>query len=76
MGRKSKFDSAFKTKVVLDTLKGKETLSELAKGIAYKSVWMAYFYDYVLESENFASEINGLTLVSQANKSVINYDRT
>ena len=40
MGRKSKFDSAFKTKVVLDALKKKETLSELAKkyGIAPKQI--------------------------------------
>lgn len=40
MGRKSKFDSAFKTKVFLDALKEKETLSELAKkyGIAPKQI--------------------------------------
>ena len=33
MGRKSKFDSAFKTKVVLDALKEKETLSERINGL-------------------------------------------
>lgn len=40
MGRKSKYDSAFKTKVVLDALKEKETLSDLAKkyGIAPKQI--------------------------------------
>lgn len=40
MGRKSKFDSSFKTKVVLDALKEKETLSELAQkyGIAPKQI--------------------------------------
>ena len=40
MGRKSKFDSAFKTKVVPDALREKETLSELAKkyGIAPKQI--------------------------------------
>ena len=40
MGRKSKFDSAFKPKVVLDALKEKETRSELAKkyGVAPKQI--------------------------------------
>ena len=49
MGRKSKFDSAFKTKVVLDALKEKETLSELAKkyGIAHKQItdWKREFLE-------------------------------
>jgi hypothetical protein len=31
MGRKSKYDSTFKTKVVLDAMKESETLSDLAK---------------------------------------------
>ena len=49
MGRKSMFDSAFKTKVVLDALKEKETLSELAKkyGVAPKQItdWKKEFLE-------------------------------
>ena len=49
MGRKSKFDSSFKTKVVHDALKEKETLSELAKkyGIAPRQItdWKKEFLD-------------------------------
>ena len=49
MGRKSKFDSAFKTKVALDTLKRKETQMELAKkyGIAQKQIteWKREFIE-------------------------------
>ena len=49
MGRKSKFDSSYKTKVVLEALKEKETLAELAKkyGIAPKQItdWKKEFLD-------------------------------
>lgn len=49
MGRKSKFDASFKTKVVLDALKEKETLSELSKkyGIAPKQItdWKRVFLE-------------------------------
>ena len=49
MGRKSKFDASFKTKVVLDALKEKETLSELSKkyGIAPKQItdWKREFLE-------------------------------
>ncbi|MCR5569670.1 MAG: transposase [Paludibacteraceae bacterium] len=49
MGRRSKFDSAFKTKVVLDALKEKETLSELVKkyGVAPKQItdWKKEFLE-------------------------------
>jgi len=49
MGRKSKFESSFKTKVVLDALKERETLSELAKkyGVAPKQItnWKKEFLE-------------------------------
>lgn len=49
MGRKSKFEASFKTKVVLEALKEKETLSALAKkyGIAPKQItdWKKEFLE-------------------------------
>lgn len=49
MGRKGKFDASFKTKVVLDALREKETLSELAKkyGVAPKQItdWKKEFLE-------------------------------
>ena len=58
MGRNSKFESSFKTKVVLDALKERETLSELAKkyGVAPKQItrWKKEFLeksDMVFNSE-------------------------
>lgn len=49
MGRKSKFEASFKTKVVLEALKEKDTLSALAKkyGIAPKQIadWKQEFLE-------------------------------